>query len=160
MPRTPGEIRAHSLPRRPFGVSAREAGRALEELAAAHSETTAEAAGLRAEVARLTSELARYEELERVLRDTLVTAERSAEELRSSARREADTTIDAARLKAREIVFEAERERERVETEVKRLRAIESDVRGSYRAFLIAALERLEQSEASEAPTEIRHPVG
>jgi hypothetical protein len=47
-------------------------------------------------------------------------------------------------LKAREIVVEAESERERVRAEIRNLRTARSEIRASYRAFLQAALERLD----------------
>jgi cell division initiation protein len=92
----------------------------------------------------LESELSRQKELEQVLRNTLVSAERMADDVRSQARREADVIIAEARATARDIVSGAESERERVRTEIRRLQEVETGVRADYRAFLLAALDRLE----------------
>ena len=103
-----------------------------------------ERADLRDELEELESELARQKELEQVLRNTLITAERMADDTRTQARREADVIVAEARSAARDIVSGAETERERIRTEIRRLRDVETGVRADYRAFLLAALERLE----------------
>ena len=51
------------------------------------------------------------------------------------------------------IVGGAESERERIHGEIRRLRALEVDVRAEYRAFLVAALDRLEGgTDGRQAP--------
>jgi cell division initiation protein len=67
-----------------------------------------------------------------------------AEDVRGQARREADVIIAEARSVARNIVSGAENERERIQGEIRRLRTLEVDARADYRAFLVAALDRLE----------------
>jgi hypothetical protein len=52
--------------------------------------------------------------------------------------------ISEARATARDIVSGAESERERIQGEIRRLRTLEVDVRAEYRAFLMAALDRIE----------------
>jgi hypothetical protein len=52
--------------------------------------------------------------------------------------------VSEARSTARDIVSGAENERERIQSEIRRLRTLEVDVRAEYRAFLMAALDRLE----------------
>ena len=59
--------------------------------------------------------------------------------------------ISEARATARDIVSGAESERERINTEIRRLRALELDVKADYRAFLMAALDRLE-GDTQERP--------
>jgi hypothetical protein len=59
--------------------------------------------------------------------------------------------ISEARARARDIVSGVESERERINNEIRRLRALELDVKADYRAFLMAALERLE-GDTEERP--------
>ena len=88
-----------------------------------------------------------------MLRNSLVSAERAADELRAQAGSEADVILEEARVRAREIVANAEVDRERVLAEVRRLRTLETEVRADYRAFLLAALDRLEGDTAErQAP--------
>jgi cell division initiation protein len=101
-------------------------------------------ADLRDEVERLEGELARYKELDVLLRNSLVSAERAADELRAQAGKEADLIVEEARIRAREITAEGTAERERTHGEIRRLQGLESETRASYRAFLTLALDRLE----------------
>jgi cell division initiation protein len=88
-----------------------------------------------------------------LLRNTLVSAERSADELRAQAHREAGVILDEARVKAREIGGGAESERERVRADIRRLKNVEAQMRAEYRAFLVTALDRIEgDTEEHHAP--------
>jgi cell division initiation protein len=150
---TPVEIRHVHLPRRPLGYGRRAVQDLLERIVASFETVWRERADLRDEVDRLEAEVARYKELDVLLRNSLVSAERTADELRAQAGKEADVILEEARLRAREISAQAEAERERVRTEIRRLRALETEVRSSYRAFLLTALDRLEgDTEEREAP--------
>lgn len=141
---TPVEVRHARLGRSLVGYNRKQANSLLESIAQSYEETWWERSDLRDEVERLQTELARFRDMERLLRDTMMSAERAAEELRAQARREYDMLLQEARLKAREIVVEAESERERVRAEIRNLRTARSEIRASYRAFLQAALERLD----------------
>jgi cell division initiation protein len=141
---TPVEIRHVVLGRRPVGYDRKATDELLAEVATSFEHVWRERADLRDEMEELESELARQKELEQVLRNTLVSAERMADELRAQARREADVIIAEARAAARDILGGAESERERIRTEIRRLQDVETGVRADYRAFLLAALDRLE----------------
>ena len=73
---------------------------------------------------RMESDIARYRDLETLLRKTLVTAERSSEELREQARREADVVLAEARAEARTITQQAHSERDHLRAEASRIRAL------------------------------------
>ena len=76
--------------------------RLLEEIVDSFEEVWRERAELQDQNERLESDIARYRDLETLLRKTLVTAERSSEELREQARREADVVLAEARAEARQ----------------------------------------------------------
>lgn len=150
---TPVEIRHVKLPRRPLGYGRGAVEALLADVVASYEDVWRDRADLRDELERLEAEVARYKELDVLLRNSLVSAERAADELRAQAGKEADTIVEEARVRARDIVALAEAERERVRTDVRRLKALEADVRAGYRAFLLAALDRLEAETAErEAP--------
>ena len=151
---SPVEIRHVKLPRGLAGYRRRAVDGLLEDIRLSYEDVWRERADAREEIDRLESELARYKELEVLLRNALVSAERSADELRAQARREAGVIVEEARVKAREIVGAAEAERERVRAEIRRLKALEADVRRDYRAFLVAALDRLEGAAEERAAPE------
>jgi len=144
MSMTPVEIRHVSLRRRPLGYDRGATDQLLTDIAASFEHVWRERADLRDELEELESELARQKELEQALRNTLLSAERMADDVRAHARREADVIVAEARAAARDIASSAESERERIHTEIRRLRDVETGVRADYRAFLLAALDRLE----------------
>lgn len=141
---TPVEIRHVQLGRRPLGYDRKGTDQLLAEIATSFEHVWRERADLRDEMEELESELARQKELEQTLRNTLISAERMADDVRTQARREADVIVAEARATARDIVTGAETERERMSSEIRRLKDVEAGVRADYRAFLLAALDRLE----------------
>jgi cell division initiation protein len=150
---TPVEIRHVNLRRRPLGYDRRATDDLLSQIVTSFEQVWRERADLRDEIEELEGELARQKEIEGALRNTLLSAERMADDVRTHARREADVIISEARATARDIVSAAERERERINGEIRRLRTLEVDVRADYRAFLMAALDRLDSdTQDHQAP--------
>ena len=89
---------------------------------------------------QLETELRRHRELESLLRETLVTAEKSVIELKDQARTEAELVVREAHTAARSITQDALAERERLTGEATRVRAL-----------LQAALMSVEESEPVQA---------
>jgi cell division initiation protein len=145
---TPVEIRHVALPRRLLGYERSGVDRLLSDIASSFEDVWRDRADLRDEIERLESELQRQREIEEALRNTLLSAERMADELRARAHREADLIVEEARARAREIAATAEGEQERTRDEIRRLRALETDVRAEFRGFLASALDRLEGQTA------------
>jgi cell division initiation protein len=150
---TPVEIRHVKMGRRLFGYDRDETDDLLADVVTSFEQVWRERADLRDELEAVESELARQKEIEGALRNTLISAERMADDVRTQARREADVIVAEARASARDIVSGAEKERERIHGEIRRLRTLEVDVRAEYRAFLVSALDRLESdTEERQAP--------
>lgn len=150
---TPVEIRHVSIGRRPFGYDRASTEELLDRIVESYEGVWRERADLREELERMEGEIARFKELEVLLRNTLVSAERSADDIRTQARREADLILEEARAKARETAVSAETERERIKAEIRRLKSLESDMRAEYKAFLLRSLDRVESdTETRDAP--------
>jgi cell division initiation protein len=141
---TPVEVRHISFARRPLGYSRTAVDALLGEVVESFEAVWRDRADLRDELDRLEGELARYKELDVLLRNSLVSAERTADELRAQAGREAGLIVEQARARALEIAAGAEAERERIRADVRRLKALEAEVRADCRAFLLAALDRVQ----------------
>jgi len=141
---TPVEIRHVSLGRGLRGYRRSATDRLLEEIADSFEEVWRERAELQDAVERLESDIDRYRDLETLLRKTLVTAERSAEELREHARREADVVLAEARAEARKITQAALAERDHLRAETSRIRAL-------LRSALDITDEQSGDDEAAEA---------
>ena len=121
---TPVEIRHVKLRRGLTGYRRAATDRLLEEIVDSFEEVWRDRADLQDKNERLESDIARYRDLETLLRKTLVTAERSAEELQEQARREADVVLAEARVEARKITQGAFAQRDRLRAEASRIRAL------------------------------------
>jgi cell division initiation protein len=141
---TPVEIRHVKLGRGLTGYRRTATDRLLEEIVDSFEEVWRERADLQDKNERLESDIARYRDLETLLRKTLVTAERSAEELQEHARREADLVLAEARAEARNITQSAFAEREHLRAEASRIRAL-------LRSALEITDEQNGDDEAAEA---------
>jgi cell division initiation protein len=121
---TPVEIRHVRLNRAPLGGYRRApTDRLLTEIADSFEEVWRERADLIDRVDQLEADIVRYRELETLLRQTLVSAERTSAELRDTAQKQAVVVVEEAHAAAREIVRAARAERERLAAGSARIRA-------------------------------------
>jgi cell division initiation protein len=121
---TPVEIRHVRLKRAPLGGYRRApTDRLLLEIADSFEEVWRERADLIDQVEQLEADLVRYRELETLLRQTLVSAERTSAELRDTAQKQAAVVVEEAHAAAREILRAARAERERLAVGSARVRA-------------------------------------
>ena len=121
---TPVEIRHISLGRGLLGYRRAPTDRLLEEVAGSFEEVWRERADLADKVEELETDLERFRELEALLRTTLVSAERTAAELKAQATRESDLIVEEARAEARSILRQASADNERLEADSARIRAL------------------------------------
>jgi len=141
---TPVEIRHIQLRKGIRGYRRPAVERLLADIAEDFEEVWRQRADLSDKVEQLESDLQRHRELEGLLRTTLVSAERSAQELKDQARREADNIVSEAHSEARAVTRRAAAERERLDREVRRIQSL-----------LRSALETVD-----EAGIDAREPVG
>jgi len=120
----PVELQHVQLRRALYGYRASSVNRLLEEIRESFEEVWCERAELRDKVEQLEADLARHREVEALLRETLMSAERTSHELKDQARRDAEHIIKAAHSEARSITQEALAERERLAAEAARVRAL------------------------------------
>jgi cell division initiation protein len=121
---TPVEIRHVRLKRALLGGYRRApTERLLLEIADSFEEVWRERADLIDQVEQLEADLVRYRELETLLRQTLVSAERTSAELRDTAQKQAAVVVEEAHAAAREILRAARAERERLAVGSARVRA-------------------------------------
>src|SRR3712207_3594461 len=139
----PVEIRHVALPRRAFGYGRSAVDRLLAEAAESFEDVWRERADLADRVEHLENDLVRYRELAALLRTTLVSAERAAQELRDQARKEADLIVGEAHAEARSITHRAAAERERLRAEARRTQAL-----------LRSALETIEEDAPARSNAE------
>jgi cell division initiation protein len=121
---TPVEIRHVPIARGFWGYRRGGVERLLDEVAESFEDVWRERADFADRIEHLENELQRHRELEALLRQTLVSAEAAAQEQRDAARRDADRIVAEAHAEARRVTFGAMAERERLETDIRRLREL------------------------------------
>jgi len=125
MPLTPVEIRHVDLRRAWFRGYRRSAvDQLLEEIADSFEQVWRERADLSDRLEELEGEAAKHRELEALLRSTLVSAERAAQDMKEQARRESDLIVQEAHAEARRVTREAAAEKRRLEEDMVRIRAL------------------------------------
>ena len=120
---SPQEIR-HVKLARGWGYGRGAVDNLLDEIVQSFEEVWRERGELQDRLEQMESDIARYRDLETLLRKTLVSAERSAQELKDQARREADVHITEAHAEARLIKQQALAEREHLRGEASRIRSL------------------------------------
>lgn len=141
---TPVEIRHVKLGKGFWGYSRSATDELLDEIVVSFEEVWRERADLEDKLERMESDISRYRDLETLLRKTLVSAERSAQELKDQARREADVLLTEAHAEARLIKQRALAEREHLRGESSRIRSL-------LRSALAMVDEQEGEDEAAEA---------
>jgi len=102
----PVEIRHVTLKKSFFGgYRKKRVNELLDDVAQSFEEVWREREDLRYQVHQLETELRRHRELESLLRETLVTAEKSVIELKDQARTEAELVVREAHTAARSITL-------------------------------------------------------
>jgi cell division initiation protein len=135
---TPVELHHIRFSRGVFGYRRSAVDRLIQEIAGSFEEVWRQRADFADRIEQLEGELARHRDLETILRTTLVSAERSAHELKDQAQREARLVVEEAHAEARAVVRSATAERERLLADARKVRAL-----------LEAALDAVEDAEGN-----------
>jgi cell division initiation protein len=151
MPLTPVEVRHQQLRRGLLGYQRGLVDRLLDEVAESFELVWRERADLADRVEALEADLARHVELEGLLRSTLISAERAAQEQRDRARRDADTILNEAQAEARTITREARAQKERLDGDSRRMVSL-------LRSTLAMVEEEAKKTESVEQQTQA-HPA-
>ena len=120
---TPVEIRHITLSRSFRGYNRSVVDKLLEDIVDSFEQVWRERADLADKIERVEEDLVRYRELETLLRETLVSAERASQELKQQARREANIVVEEAHAEARKVRREAFEDLERMRIESMQIRA-------------------------------------
>lgn len=121
---TPVEIRHLELKRGLFGYRKSVVHRMMDDIAESFESVWRERSQLAERVEELETEVSRHVELEALLRSTLVSAERAAQDMKEAARREADVIVTEANGEARKVLRDAITEKESLMGDVRRIQAL------------------------------------
>jgi cell division initiation protein len=143
VPITPVEIRHVQMRRGLLGFKRKQVERLLEQIAGDFEQVWRERADLQDKLEEMQEEIARHVELETLLRSTLVSAERAAQERTERAHHEAGVIVNEAHAEARTILRDAISEKEELQRDVRRIQAL-----------LRAALAAVDEAPGPEEPAE------
>jgi cell division initiation protein len=135
---TPVELHHIRLKRGLLGYRRGPVDELILEIADSFEEVWRERADYADRIEQLEGELSRHRDLESLLRTTLVSAEKSAHELKDQAKREAELIVGEAHAEARAVTRAAAAERERLLADSRKVRAL-----------LEAALDAVEDAGAN-----------
>ncbi|MBN2248159.1 MAG: DivIVA domain-containing protein [Coriobacteriia bacterium] len=77
-----------------------------------------------------------YQDMERTLHNTLLSAQKSADEIAQKAEREADAVLKEAEVKAKEIIHDALTSKQKATADLGRIKQAEEEFRGTFKALL------------------------
>ncbi len=154
---TPLDIRHKEFKRGMRGYADTEVDEFLDETADEFERLFKENIDLTERLETLEEKIGQYKTLEDTLQKTLISAQRSADELKTNATKEAQIILQDAELKARTAANEAYAEKQKLEHQTAGLRNAEEEFRFKFRAMLegylkqIATLEKTIEQPAIEA---------
>ena len=152
---TPVEVRHLELRRGLLGYRRSQVQRTIDEIADSFEAVWRERSELTERVHELETEVARHVELEALLRSTLVSAERAAQDMKEQARREADVIVAEAAAEGRQLVRDAIVEKGRLLAETRRIR---STMRSALEV-LSEGEERDDEDDDGDAAEVTEHPA-
>jgi cell division initiation protein len=121
---TPVEVRNVDLQRAWLrGYRRRAVDELLDEIAESFGGISRERDRLSDRLEELEGEAAKHRELDALLRSTLVSAERAAQDMKEQARRESDLIVQEAHAESRRVTRESAAEKRRLEEDMTKIRA-------------------------------------
>jgi len=134
--------------RRAFrGYSNEEVDSFLDRINQDYEEVYRENQVLKEKLAQAEQNMARYREIEEVLKNTMVMAQKNAEELQRNAEKEAGFLLERARSEAGQLIREAEERVKELDREYRRLKKEAQVFLVRLRASLQAQIELLSHEE-------------
>lgn len=100
---------------------------------------------LKEEIEKINTELTRLKEMEETIKDTIISAQKMAESFKENAKAESENILNAARLQAEKICFEAAKQASEARAEVLKNQARLVEMKEIIRSIFDGFLENLER---------------
>ena len=137
---TPIDVSGHAFAVKMRGYDQEEVRSFLNLVSGEFEKTIIENNSLKEELAHIRANIADYKERERILKETLVTAQKLAEDIKEEARKEAGLLVKEAELKGAQLLDQAARKAGQLEGVITNLRverdAFEQRIRGAVEQHL------------------------
>lgn len=141
---TPLDIQKKEFRRRLRGYCEEEVDEFLDQILEDYEMLYRQNASLKDEVSRLKEETDRYRNLEETLRNTLVLAQKAADETRANAQKEAELICAEAKSKARVLEEEGRQRLAELTTRLQELQGKVEEYKAQTKALLLGAMALLE----------------
>jgi len=135
---TPIDINSHRFARKMRGFDPEEVRSFLNLVSGEFERLVIENNALKEELAQIKAGLSDYKERERILKETLLTAQKLAQDIKEEARREGQLVIKEAELNGSQLLDQAARKAGQIEGMIQNLR-VERD---SFEARVRSAVEQ------------------
>jgi cell division initiation protein len=144
---TPLDIRHKEFKRGLRGYGDSEVDEFLDEVADEFERLFKENIELGEQVESLQERVDQYRNLEETLQKTLVSAQKSAEELKVNAEKEAQLILREAEMKARQMVNDSHADKQAIEKSIIMLKGAEEEFRFKFRALLQGYMKQVDELE-------------
>lgn len=141
---TPLDIKKQEFGRKFRGYVPEEVQSYLDMLAGEFEDLLKKNLEYEEEISSLENKLANYTKLENVLQDTLVTTQKSAEDLKSAAEKKAGAIIDEARITAEKMLLDARADLLNIQREIEDLKHQRDSFIISFKSLLDTQQSMLE----------------
>jgi len=149
---SPMDIKHQTFKKSMRGFDCDEVAHFLEMLSGELEQLLKEKNILAEQVDRLTFEVTKYEKLEKTIQETLIRSQKTLEDSRGSAEREASIILKEAEIKADEYLRKIESDKDMLKKDVGLLREQRSLFIARFRALIKSQLEMLNLIETEPAP--------
>lgn len=150
MPITPVDVHNKEFRRSLWGFNEDEVDEFLDELGADYEAVIRERDALREQVDSLRRQLLQYKELEDNLQRALVVAQSTAEEVRQSARKESELTVQEAQARAQRLFEEAQAKTRALESDHRELEREINVYRARVRSLLQSTMDLIDNFPARD----------
>ena len=152
---TPLDIKNHPFPRRLSGYDRQEVDTFLRMVAEDYEGTVGECNELRSRIQQLEMRLQELTANERLLQDTLTSAQMLAEDLKGTAVKEAEVMVGQAELQGEKVLEAAHRRAARLAEDIREMKRLRGRLAASLRATIeshLALVDSLAEPDANEDP--------
>ncbi len=153
---TPLDIQNKEFKKSVRGYNESQVDAFLDQIMVDYEQLYKENLEMKEQLERDTKQVEKYQQMEETLKETLVVAQSTADDLRSNALKKADLTVEEAELKAKEIVASAKNELDRIKTQQDEMLHQLQIFKTRFRTLLQAQLDNMSE-DAEDIGNELRN---
>lgn len=117
----------------------------LDSVAAEMEDLIRENSFIKEELQRLNKEVEHLKGMEETLKETIISAQKMAEDFKEGAKKEADNIVGEARIRAEKIIFDAERRVSELNAELSHIMGKAVEIKETTKGLFNSFLENIER---------------